>query len=143
MTGRIGVRVDWFRMGLGLLRMASGARAADYFMYAGTYTNKQSKGIYTWKFDPRTGKAVSMGLAVETTSPSFLAVHPNRRFLYAVNEVPNYKGEKSGSVSAFAIDRQSGKLTLLNTVPPPGAGPCPLPPAKKDRALLLTDYTAC
>src|SRR5690242_4343195 len=103
-------------MAAGLLLMASGAPAADYFMYAGTYTNKQSKGIYAWRFDPKTGKAASVGLAAETTSPSFLAVHPNRRFLYAVNEVPNYKGEKSGSVTAFAIDSASGKLTLLNTV---------------------------
>ncbi len=134
------MRVDWFRMGLGLLLMASGARAADYFMYAGTYTNKQSKGIYTWKFDPRTGKAVSMGLAVETTSPSFLAVHPNRRFLYAVNEVPNYKGEKSGSVSAFAIDRKSGKLTLLNTVSSRGAGPCHLALDKKGQSLIVANY---
>lgn len=121
--------------------MASGVRATDYFMYVGTYTNKQSKGIYAWQFHPETGKLAPLGLVAETTSPSFLAVHPNRHFLYAVNEVPNYKGEKSGAVSAFAIDRASGKLTLLNTVSSRGAGPCHLALDKKGQCLIVANYS--
>src|SRR5271167_5014238 len=88
-----------------------------YLMYVGTYTTEAgstSKGIYAYGFDPDTAELTPLGLAAETTNPSFLAIDPNHRFLYAVNEVGNYKGEKSGAVSAFAIDRTTGKLTLLN-----------------------------
>ncbi len=69
-----------------------------YLLYIGTYTEEgsKSKGVYVYRFDPDTTQLTSAGLAAETTNPSFLAVHPNHRFLYAVNEVGNYKGQKSG-----------------------------------------------
>jgi 6-phosphogluconolactonase len=63
-------------------------------------------------------------VAAETTNPSFLTIDRSGRFLYAVNETQEYKGEKSGGVSAFSINGQTGKLTLLNTVSSRGADPC-------------------
>ena len=71
----------------------------EFITYVGTYTRpNKSKGIYAWRFNAATGKLTPIGLVGETASPSFLAVHPNRKFLYAVNEVGNYKGAKAGSV---------------------------------------------
>src|SRR4051795_2738218 len=62
-----------------------------FFLYAGTSTNRStSKGIYLYRFDSNSGKTEALGLAAESPSPSFLAVHPNRRFLYAVNETSNF-----------------------------------------------------
>src|SRR6267378_3056482 len=111
-----------------LLPCAYGAKkpsaGGDYFVYIGTYTKENSKGIYAYRFHPADGKLTPIGLAVETTNPSFLAVHPNGRFLYSVSEVETFNGEKAGGVSAFRIDPQSGKLTLLNTVSSKGSGPC-------------------
>src|SRR6266436_3077980 len=70
---------------------------AKYFVYVGTYTEEgsESKGIYAYRFDVDTAQVVPIGLAAETINPSFLAVHPNHRFLYAVNEVSNYMDQKS------------------------------------------------
>src|ERR1700733_12637595 len=89
-----------------------------YFVYVGTYTQEgsESKGIYAYRFDSATGRVVPVGLAAETINPSFLAVHPIHRFLYAVNEVSNYQGENSGAVCTFAINRAPGKLTRLNEI---------------------------
>ena len=115
-----------------------------YLMYVGTYTTEAgstSKGIYAYSFDPDTAELTPLGLAAETTNPSFLAVHPNHRFLYAVNEVGNYKGEKSGAVSAFAIDRTTGKLTPLNQVASKGADPCYLTVDKTGKYVLVANYT--
>jgi 6-phosphogluconolactonase len=115
-----------------------------YLMYVGTYTTEAgstSKGIYAYSFDPDNAELTPLGLAAETTNPSFLAVHPNHRFLYAVNEVGNYKGEKSGAVSAFAIDRATGKLTLLNEVASKGADPCYLTVDKTGKYVLVANYT--
>ncbi len=81
------------------------ARKGKYLVYVGTYTVRESKGVYAYRFDAATGELTSLGLAAETASPSFLAADPSRRFLYAVNEVPDYGGKKSGAVSAFTIDR--------------------------------------
>ena len=82
-----------------------------YLFYVGTYTEEgsKSKGIYAFRFDAGTGRSRSLGLAAETTNPSFVALHPNGRFLYAVNEIGNYKGPNSGGVSAFSIDRSTGQ----------------------------------
>jgi 6-phosphogluconolactonase len=122
---------------------AAFAQHNKYLMYIGTYTQEgsASKGIYAYRFDSDTAKLTSIGLAAETTNPSFLAVHPNHRFLYAVNEVRTYKGEKSGAVSAFAIDRATGKLTLLNEVASKGADPCYITVDKTGKYVLVANYT--
>ena len=64
--------------------------AGGRLLYVGTYTNNAagSKGIYGWRFDATDGKVTSLGLAGETDSPSWVVVHPNKRFLYAANELP-------------------------------------------------------
>ncbi len=115
---------------------------SKYFVYIGTYTEagSASKGIYAYRFDSVNGELTPIGLAAETVNPSFLAVHPNQRFVYAVNEVSDYKGEKSGAVSAFAIDRATGKLTLLNQVASKGAGPCYITVDKSGKYVLVANY---
>src|SRR5271170_8137726 len=119
------------------------AHKDTYFVYVGTYTEagSTSKGIYAYRFDPESAKLTSIGLAAQTTNPSFLAVHPNHRFVYAVNEVGNYQGRKSGAVSAFAIDHTTGKLTLLNQVASGGADPCYITVDKTGKYVLVANYT--
>ena len=114
-----------------------------YLFYVGTYTEEgsKSKGVYAYRFDSGTGQITALGLAAETTNPSFVALHPNGRFLYAVNEVQNYNGPNSGGVSAFSIDRSTGKLTLLNEVPSRGADPCYITLDKTGKYVLVANYT--
>ena len=112
-----------------------------YLFYVGTYTEEgsKSKGIYVYRFDAETTEITPLGLAAETTNPSFVALHPNGRFLYAVNGV-DFKGPNSGGVSAFSIDRVSGKLTFLNEVPSRGADPCYLTVDKTGKYVLVANY---
>jgi len=98
--------------------------AAPCLVFVGTYTGPKSKGIYSCRLDTKSGALEPIGLAAETASPSFLAIHPNGKLLYAANEVDTLSGKRSGAVSAFSIDLQSGKLALLNHQPSGGAGPC-------------------
>jgi 6-phosphogluconolactonase len=118
-------------------KVASG----EYLVYVGTYTTKQSsKGIYVYRFDAGTGQLTSIGLAAESSDPSFLAVDPGEKYLYAVNEVNNFNGGTSGAVSAFAIDRKSGALKLLNQVSTHGAGPCHVSLDKTGKYVLVANY---
>src|SRR5579859_4180560 len=114
-----------------------------YLFYVGTYTQEgsKSKGIYAYRFDEATDQITSLGLAAETANPSFVAIHPNGQFLYAVNEVQNYKGPNSGGVSAFSVDRATGKLTFLNEVPSRGADPCYIIVDKSGKYVLVANYT--
>ena len=122
---------------------SAAAPKGKYFVYVGTYTEEgsKSKGIYAYRFDATTSELSPIGLVAETINPSFLAVHPNHRFLYAVNEVGHYKGESSGAVSAFAIDHATGKLTLLNEVPSGGADPCYITLDQRGKYVLIANYT--
>ena len=108
--------------------------------YIGTYTRQKSKGIYALQFNMKTGEVVSRRLAAETESPSFLAIHQNNRFLYAVNEVGSFKGASGGGVSAFSIDRQMGRLTALNDQWSGGGGPCHLVVDKTGKHVLVANY---
>jgi 6-phosphogluconolactonase len=109
-----------------------------YLVFAGTYTNKtESKGIYGFTFDADTGKLTPKGLAAETPDPSWVAVHPSGKFLYAANEAG-----KASTVSAFAVEGKSGKLTPLNQVPSLGEDPCYLSFDKTGKYLLVANYTS-
>ncbi len=112
-------------------------------IYVGTYTSPAtgSKGIYLLELDMRSGEIKPMGLAAEVASPSFLALHPSRRFLYAVGELNEFQGKKAGAVSAFAIDAQSGRLTLLNQQPSGGQGPCHVTVDPAGKCVLTANYT--
>lgn len=114
----------------------------SYFGYVSTYTGPESKGIYVFRFDPASGKATTPELAGETNNPSYVAIHPTGRYLYAVNEISDYQGQKDGAVSAFSIDRKTGKLTLLNQVSSRGAGPCYVSVDKTGKFVLVANYDA-
>ena len=119
----------------------AGAASGDYFVYIGTYTLRRGEGIYTFRFQPGTGKVTSVSLAAKTPSPAFLAVHPNRKFLYAANEHdgPDVPG-KNSTVSAYAVDPKTGALTLLNVVSCRGEGPAHIAVDKTGKALLAANY---
>lgn len=127
-----------------LCAAAAPKKHSEYFAYIGTYTQEgsQSKGIYAYRFDSSTGQLTSIGLAATTINPSFLAVAPNQRFLYAVNEVSNYQGQKSGAVSSFAIDRATGKLAFINQIASQGTDPCYITVDKTGKYVLVANYTS-
>ncbi len=118
--------------------------SGKYLFYVGTYTEEgaKGKGIYAYRYDAATGQVTALGVAAETTNPSFVAAHPNGRYLYAVNEVGNYKGANSGGVSAFSIDRTTGKLTFLNEVSSRGADPCYIVIDHTGKYALVANYSS-
>jgi len=119
---------------------AAEALAYEYLVYVGTYTGKGSKGIYAFRFDPATGETSPVGLVAATDNPSFLAVDPDGRFLYAVNELLTFHNQPTGAVSAFAIDRESGGLRLLQQVSSLGIEPAHLSLDKSARYLMVANY---
>ena len=116
------------------------AKAGTYRVYVGTYTGPDSKGIYAFPFDPASGKAGALELVAETKNPSFLAVDPTQHYLFAANEISDYEGQKSGGISAFAIDAKSGELAFLNEVSSRGAGPCHLALDRTGKYVLVANY---
>jgi 6-phosphogluconolactonase len=130
-----------------LLAVQFGSAASavhKYIFYVGTYTEEggsKSKGIYAYRFDPVNGDVTPLGLAGEAANPSWVALHPNGHFLYAVNELSTYQGPNSGGVSAFTVDRTTGKLTFLNEVRSLGADPCYVTVDHSGKYVLVANYT--
>ncbi len=116
------------------------ASSGQCLVYIGTYTGEKSQGIYVCRLDLASGKCTPLALAAEVKNPSFLAVHPSRKFLYSVSEISDFDGKPTGGVSAFALDVQSGKLAFLNSQPSRGAGPCHLVVDRSGQTVLVANY---
>ena len=97
---------------------------AKLTLYVGTYAIRGSKGIYVFSFDLNTGTATLQQTINDGKSPSFLAIHPSGQYLYAVHEEDEKGPDQSGTVSAYAIDSQTGQLTFLNQQQTQGKAPC-------------------
>jgi 6-phosphogluconolactonase len=124
---------------------ASTEMNGNYLVYVGTYTSKGSaptgsKGIYAYRFNAASGEIESLGLAAESEQPSFLAVDPQRKFLYAVNETDTYEGQPSGGVSAFSLDHTTGKLTFLNEVASRGGSPAHVAVDHTGKYVIVSNY---
>lgn len=117
----------------------TGDRPATLGVYFGTYSGGKSKGIYRAELDLRSGKFSEPILAGTVKNPSFVAIHPNGRYLYAVSEISESGGKRTGVVSAFLIEK-TGKLKALNSQPSGGAGPCHLIVDKAGKNALVANY---
>jgi len=133
--------------GLALLLLAglpAAAAAADktgnsFFVYFGTYTGPKSKGVYVGRFDAASGQLAGVHAAGEVQNPSWVTIHPNGRFLYAVTEIGN-DARTEASVSSFAIDAATGDLKFLNKVQSGGGGACHLAIDKTARNIAVANY---
>jgi 6-phosphogluconolactonase len=134
---------------LGHTGLASSSSATRKILaFVGTYSSPQGpegakgrgQGIYVLGMDPGTGSLKQREVTVNGSNPSCLALANSKSCLYSANEVGNYGGANSGSVSAYAIDRSSGHLTLLNTVSSEGAGPAHLSIHPSGKYVLAANY---
>lgn len=126
----------------------SGKENSTRLAYVGTYSSPQGpegsvghgQGIYLFEMDLSTGALNKRQVFDDNSNPSCLALHPSKRYLYAANEINNYEGTNSGSVTAFAVDHLSGHLTRLNTVSSQGAGPAYLSVHPSGKYVLVANY---
>jgi 6-phosphogluconolactonase len=123
----------------GFLHSAT-AEEGKFWTYFGTYNGPLSEGIYVAEFDAATGKLGVPKLAAKVKNPSFVAIHPQGKLMYAVNETSEFKKEKVGALSAFAINPNDGTLTFLNDKSSGGAGPCHVSVDKAGKYVLAANY---
>ena len=136
--------------GLVLLVVVSAARAQKLYLLVGTYTNtgtlggntkmdsSGSKGIYVYRFDVATGKAKLLSHTEGVCNPSYLAVAPDGRHVYACTES---RMAGAGSVSAFELDRSAGRLRFINKVPSGGDNPAYVSVDSGGRWVVVANYT--
>lgn len=123
------------------LTFARSERLRELLVYVGTYTSGKSEGIYLYRLDLTSGKLTHAATARGVRDPSFIALAPGRGNLYAVNEVEDFGGKKSGALSSFAIDQRTGNLRFLNHQPSLGGAPCYVDVDRGGRFVLLANYS--
>lgn len=136
-----------------LIAQTSAAKA-PLIAYVGTYTSAlpiirpgqvdlpagNGRGIHLFEVNRETGALVPCGIFEQATSPSCLALNADGTRLYSANETEKLPENDAGSISAFAIDRSTGQLKLLNTVSSGGAGPAYLSVHPSGRFVLVANY---
>jgi 6-phosphogluconolactonase len=123
---------------IAIVWLATAAGAKDCFVYFGTFTDGSSKGIYVSRLDTDTGKLSAPELAAAATSPNYLAISPDGRFLYASERGDNIPGD----VAVFARDGQTGSLKLLSQSPSGGTGNCYVGLDAKGQNLFAANYNS-
>lgn len=114
-------------------------------LYVGTYTRWEAhvdghgEGIYVYQFDQATGQLRHQSTLPNVVNPSFLAIEPQGKYLYAVNELTR-KEEGSGTVSAFAIDPATGDLTFLNKQSSHGLAPAYISTDQASHFVFVANY---
>lgn len=103
---------------------AETSRPKALWVFIGTYTSRGSEGVYLSRLDLNTGELSKPRLVGRLPNPSFLAIHPSGKFLYAVSEIDDFNGKKTGAIAALQMDAKTGDLKLLNKQPSGGPGPC-------------------
>jgi 6-phosphogluconolactonase len=145
---RAPARRDFLRLtalgALGLMFPSADVLAAkrreEMLVYVGTYTSGESEGIYLYSLNLASGELKYVATTKEVKDPSFVVVAPSRRYLYAVNEIEEFAGKRSGAVSAFAVDQRTGDLKFLNQQPSLGGAPCYLDVDRSGRFVLVANY---
>ena len=117
------------------LSVLASCTSKETFVYFGTYTKKSSEGIYVSKLNSKTGELSTPQLAAKLKNPSFVAIHPNKQFLYAVSE----EGGTGALVYAFAIGKE-GKLSKINQQSTKGNHPCHVSVDHSGKTLMVTTY---
>lgn len=115
----------------------SNQTTAEYYLYVGTYTGESSEGIYVMKFAAADGSITPVDTVSGVENPSYLAISPDRQYLYAVNENAD---SADAAVSAFSIDRGSGRLAFLNRQLSGGGAPCYVQVDAEGKAVFVGNY---
>lgn len=109
------------------------------YLLVGTYTNNgKSDGIYVYRFNPNKNESTLVSSTKDVSNPSFLVVSPDQKYVYAVNED---HGDNGGSVSAFALDKTKGTLTLINKVPSGGDDPAHIAIDSTGKYVIVANYS--
>ncbi|MFY0713301.1 lactonase family protein [Seonamhaeicola sp. NFXS20] len=106
-------------------------------LFVGTFTDKDSKGIYRFDFNTKTGELNNKILSIEAVSPSFLDYSPDKKFIYSVNKT----GTENDYISSYRIN-PNGTLSLINSVSSNGKNPCHISINKTGNKAVVSMYTA-
>ncbi|NEW79225.1 MAG: lactonase family protein [Gelidibacter sp.] len=109
-------------------------------LYVGTYTDADSEGIYLYDFNLKTGELTNKKLAVAAVNPSFITFSSDKKLMYAVGEVDDFEGAKSGFLNAYSVSKD-GTLQFINKVSSNGAHPCHIQLNKDNSKVAVSNYT--
>lgn len=121
---------------------AGSALSKQFLVYFGTFTGTKSKGIYVSRLDTASGELSTPTLAAKSVNPSFVAIDPKHRFLFAVNETDHFNGQAGGSVTAFSLDASTGALEFPDQQPSGGTGPCHIVVDTTGNYVLVANYSS-
>ena len=119
-----------------------GTYSEDLLFGNGVVVHGKGEGVYVFRLNTETGELTLLSKGSGKPNPSYLTLDPTKKYLYCVNEMKEFEGQVSGSVSALSFDSESYKLTLLNRRPSNGTDPCHLIVNDANTHLLVANFAS-
>jgi 6-phosphogluconolactonase len=121
-----------------ILFCSNNTQAQNYFLFVGTYTTGSSEGIYVFSFNSKTGSFTPVDTVKQIDNPSYLTLTKNGQFLYAVSET---NGSRPGQLYAYAVNKLTGRLSLLNKKESKGDDPCYITASNNRKWVIAANYS--
>lgn len=116
------------------------AQSAKEILYVGTYSQNDSKGIYVLDFDRSDLSATILQTVHDKQNPTFLALHPSKKYLYAAYREGKNPEDPNGTIASYAIDENTGHLSLINQASSAGASPCHISVDPTGKVVFVSHY---
>jgi 6-phosphogluconolactonase len=122
-----------------LAKSQGSGKKGTILAYIGTYT-PNGQGIHRYQVDLSSGALTNLKIFPSTVNPSWIAFDPTNKFLFSANEISNFNGTTTGSVSSYSVNSSNGDLTLINTVTSGGSGPAHLSVHPSGKWVFVANY---
>jgi 6-phosphogluconolactonase len=113
--------------------------AQDHYLLVGTYDSPKSEGVYVYSFNSTDGSSREIS-HIKTSNPSYVAVSPNEKYVYAVHEIAN--NGKGGEIAAFSFNKSTGNLSFINQQLTGGDHPCYVAVDRTGKWVFAGNYTS-
>src|SRR5262245_61751842 len=117
------------------------APAADPVVFVTEFASGEKGGIQAYSFDTTSGKLKPIRRTAGVENPFFLALSPDRKFLYSIY-AKQFGGKENEEVAAYQLVGRTGELKLLNRQSAEGTAACYLHLDKTGKMVLVANYSS-
>jgi len=122
------------------LLTSTAARAEEPLVFISAFASGDKAGIHAFQFDTKAGALKPLHRTTDIQNPFFLALSPDRHFLYAI-DAEKFGGKEDEFIAAYAVKGRTGDLRRLNQQSARGTASCYLDVDATGKTVAVANYS--